>query len=203
MWDDSNRVKWGAYGPIHETVKAVVEKPVEQTKNVFSFDLFAPQTFFAPVIVSNKSRELRNLIHICEEKGLTGQIGRLKRQALACELKDQNMTLITLRHLFEKGANIWEASLYYTAPETGEIHPLFIKDLQGRQTNDFSIHKVMEYDGYMPPPVIERIPEQFVDRSFVFKAVYVTDPIIAIPINEDTMIGLFQWDDPIIEAPRG
>jgi hypothetical protein len=178
-------------------------KSVRQTAVAIRSEMcMAPELFVKPEQLEDDDRfaDLKRMIALCEAKGLEGQLERLKYQALAYALKKTDMTLLKLGEKPDRAFNATNDDMWrlnYVSSETGTIRPLSMKTGDRGMSNLFSVHKMTEYTDFIPFDVIEKIPPSYVPKSLVFKAVYVTDPILAIPVNQNTLIGLFKWDDPM------
>ena len=126
-----------------------------------------------------KIAPVKALLDMAKEKGLKGQVERYKKQIAAIALESKHMKLLqcTYRWYAVKDVNLAEVSA-----EDGLL----------RSDERFSTTKLKDFQGNIPPSIVERIPNGLSKKAVVFMTRI--DPIVAVKISQDLFIAIYQWD---------
>ena len=126
-----------------------------------------------------KVNPILDLYNVCKEKGLIGQLERLKSMALATILEDNKMCLF--RTSKWRPDDI-ECVIRMADPLTGNFN-LIMRDENNAAW--FKPTTLSDFKGNIPADIIRQIPPSLVKDAEVFEMTRAKDPYIAVCIERD------------------
>lgn len=125
--------------------------------------------------------EIKRQWEIAIKSRLDGQIERIRRWAISAKLSENNCKL-----LITKWCDFGKYNLDYISPINGDS-----KDVNPTIWS-WNREKLSKFKGNIPNEILEQLPENAGKKAYVFTGQ--VDPIIAIKVNRNEYIAIWQWD---------
>lgn len=125
-----------------------------------------------------KIAPIKVLLDMTKGKGLKGQVERYKKQIAAIALESKHMKLLQCT--------------YRWSDRTIDMARVRAEDGLLERDETFEITKLKNFEGIIPPSIVEQIPKGLDKKAIVLTTR--VDPIVAVKISKDLYVAIYQWE---------